>query len=51
MLLIFDIKGFIAGMQSIVPKANTFDDKYYKFSSSNFYNLDRGMEVKIFTKI
>ena len=47
MLLIYDVNGFIAGMQSIVPKADTFDDEFYKFTSSPLYNLDfvNGMEV------
>ena len=40
MLLIYDVNGFIAGMQSVVPKEDALDDKFYKFSSSPFYNLD-----------
>ena len=48
MILIYDVNGFIAGMQSIVPKEDTFDDKYYGFSTSDMYNLDfvNDMEVK-----
>lgn len=51
MLLIYDINGFIAGMQSVVPKNDTLDDKYYKFSSSPYYNLDivNGIEVYLTT--
>ena len=47
MLMIYDVNGFIAGMQSIVPKEDTLDDKYYGFSTSVMYNLDfvYGMEV------
>ena len=47
MLMIYDVNGFIAGMQSIVPKEDTLDDKYYGFSTSVMYNLDfvNGMEV------
>ena len=45
--MIYDVNGFIAGMQSIVPKEDTYDDKFYRFSSSDMYNLDvvNGMEV------
>ena len=45
--MIYDVNGFIAGMQSIVPKEDTLDDKYYGFSTSVMYNLDivNGMEV------
>ncbi len=35
--LIFDVNGFIAGMHSIVPADKTYDDKYYKFSTSDWY--------------
>ena len=49
MLFIYDINGFIAGMQSIVPKAATFNDTYYNFSSTKFYQLEllNGTEVNI----
>ena len=40
MILIFDVNGFIAGMQSIVPKEDALDDKYYGFSTSEMYILD-----------
>ena len=47
--MIYDVNGFIAGMQSIVPKEDTLDDKYYGFSTSVMYNLDfvNGMEVEL----
>jgi len=51
MLMIYDVNGFIAGMQSIVPKEDTLDDKYYGFSTSVMYNLDfvYGMEAYLTT--
>ena len=47
MLMIYDVNGFIAGMQSIVPKEDTYDDQFFKFSTSEMYNLDvvNGLEV------
>jgi len=49
--LIYGVNGYIAGMQSVVPKDKTFDDKYYKFSSSTMYNEDviNGVEVYLTT--
>ena len=36
-MLIFDKNGFIAGMQNIVPMEKTFNDKYYGFRESPYY--------------
>ena len=49
--LIYDVNGYIAGMQSVVPKDKTFDDKYYKYSTTKMYNEDviNGVEVYVTT--
>ena len=49
--LIYDANGYIAGMQSVVPKDKTFNDKYFKFSTSKIYNEDviNGVEVYVTT--
>lgn len=49
--LIYDVNGYIAGMQSVVPKDKTFNDKYFKFSTSKLYNQDviNGVEVYVTT--
>ena len=39
-LMIYDVNGFITGMQSIVPKEDTYDDKFFRFSTSDMYNFD-----------
>ena len=47
MILLFDVNGFIAGMQSVVPVANTFDNQYFDYDASAAYNKDviSGVEV------
>ena len=37
LVLIFDGNGFIAGLQSVVPKDKTFNDTYFPFSSTPSY--------------
>merc|ERR1711981_1296070 len=51
MLLIYDVNGFIAGMQSVVPLEDTFNDEFYKFSSQPWYIPDNvnGVEVYLTT--
>jgi charged multivesicular body protein 7 len=40
MVLLFDINGFIAGVQSPVPVANTYNNQYFDYDASAAYNLD-----------
>ena len=49
--LIYDVNGYIAGMQSVVPKDKTFNDKYFEFSTCKLYNQDviNGVEVYVTT--
>ena len=47
MIFIYDKNGYIAGMQSVVPKEDTYEDKYYKFSSSPMYNLDKLNDTQV----
>ncbi len=35
--VIYDVNGFIAGMHAIVPMDVTYEDQYYKFSTSPWY--------------
>jgi hypothetical protein len=46
MVFLYDINGFIAGMQSPVPVANT-DNQYFDYDASAAYNKDTiaGVEV------
>jgi hypothetical protein len=50
MVFLYDVNGFIAGMQSPVPVANTDDNKYFDYDASPAYNKDTiaGVEVKTF---
>ena len=49
MVFLYDVNGFIAGMQSPVPVANT-DNQYFDYDASAAYNRDTiaGVEVIIF---
>ena len=38
-VLVYDINGFIAGMQTMVPVEDTFNDAYYPFSTLSYYVL------------
>jgi len=49
MLLIYDVSGYIAGMQSVVPIEDAHNDQYYKFSTSPMYNLDDGVGAYLTT--
>ena len=46
MVFLYDVNGFIAGMQSPVPVANT-DNQYFDYDASAAYNKDTiaGVEV------
>ena len=46
MVFLYDVNGFIAGMQSPVPVANA-DNQYFDYDSSAAYNKDTlaGVEV------
>ncbi len=46
MVFLYDVNGFIAGMQSPVPVANT-DNQYFDYDASAAYNRDTiaGVEV------
>ena len=47
MLMLYDVNGFIAGMQSIVPKEDTSNDAHFNFKTSKWYINDTidGKEV------
>jgi hypothetical protein len=48
MVFLYDVNGFIAGMQSPVPVANTHDNQYFDYDGSAAYNRDTiaGVEVE-----
>jgi hypothetical protein len=48
MLVIYDVKGFIAGMHSVVPKDVTEDDKYVPYSTSIWYRLTRILDQDVY---
>ena len=39
-VLIYDVNGFIAGMQAVVPVEATLDDAYWPFNESPYYVRD-----------
>ena len=39
-VLIYDVNGYLAGVQSVVPEENTFEDFYFPFSTNPYYVLD-----------
>ena len=40
-VLIYDVKGFIAGTHSVVPKSKTYNDEYYPWTQSKWYRPDK----------
>jgi hypothetical protein len=48
MIVIYDVKGYIAGMHSVVPKDVTNEDKYFPFSSSKWYRSTSALGKDIY---
>jgi hypothetical protein len=48
MVFLYDVNGFIAGMQSPVPVANT-DNQYFDYDASAAYNKDTIAGVEVLT--
>jgi hypothetical protein len=42
MILLFDVNGFIAGMQSVVPVANTYDNQVSSVIKLSVFVKDEG---------
>ena len=38
-VLLYDVNGYIAGMQTMVPVSDTYDDAFYPFSTLPYYVL------------
>jgi hypothetical protein len=48
MIVIYDVKGYIAGMHSVIPKDVTDEDKYFPFSSSKWYRSTSALGKDIY---
>lgn len=48
-VLIFDKKGYIAGIQNVIQMNKTYNNEYYDFAGSQFYTLGEwfGEQVKM----